>query len=86
VFEWDEGNADHIAEHGVSTAEVEEALLDRHRIFDQAHQLPDEQHWAVIGATEASRVLFVVFTRRGRLVRVVMARDAVTRERRRYRR
>ena len=85
MFEWDQGNADHIAEHRVSTAEVEEALLDRRRIFDEASQTSDEQRWAVIGATEAGRVLFVVFTRRGRLFRVVTARDALARERRRYR-
>ena len=62
MFEWDEGNADHIAEHRVTTMEVEEALLDRRRVFDQARKPSDEQRWAVLGATEAGRVLFVVFT------------------------
>jgi len=29
VFDWDDGNVDHIAEHGVSPEEAEEAALDR---------------------------------------------------------
>jgi uncharacterized DUF497 family protein len=71
--------------HRVTIEDAEETLLDRHRIFDQAN-LTDEPRWAVIGATEAARVLFVVLTRRGPLLRVVTARDALSRERRRYRR
>ena len=85
MFDWDSANADHIALHRVTIVEAEEALLDRHRIFEQA-QLTDEARWAVIGATEAGRVLFVVFTRRGPRIRVVTARDALSRERHRYRR
>ena len=42
-----------------------------------------ERRWAVLGATEAGRILFVVFTQRSRLVRVITARDA---RKRRYRR
>ena len=32
MFEWDDGNLDHIARHGVESWEVEEAFGDRHRI------------------------------------------------------
>ena len=85
MFDWDQSNTDHIGLYGVAIDEAEEALLDRHRIFDQA-QHTGEPRWVVIGATEGGRVLFVVFTRRGPLIRVVTARDATSRERRRYRR
>ena len=56
MFDWDTANTDHTALHGVTIEEAEEALLDPHRIFEQA-QLTDEARWAVIGATEAGRVL-----------------------------
>ena len=32
VFEWDDGNLDHIAEHGVDNWEAEDAIRDRRRI------------------------------------------------------
>jgi len=40
----------------------------------------------MLGATEVGRILFVVFTRKVRVIRVVTARPATERERRRYRR
>ncbi len=84
MFEWDAGNTDHLAVHRIDPEEAEEALLDRHQRPAQAYSTAGERRWAVLGATEARRVLFVVFTRRGRLVRVLSARDATVRERRRY--
>ena len=83
MFDWDEANADHVALHGVSVEEAEEAMLDRHRLSHPAHQTT-EPRWAIVGATEAGRVLLVVFTHRRSLIRVVTARDAIARERRRY--
>lgn len=85
MFDWDAANEEHIARHGISTEEAEEALLDRRRIGVAGYNLAGERRWAVIGATESSRILFVVFTRRGGLVRVVSARDATGANRRRYR-
>jgi uncharacterized protein len=86
MFDWDDANADHIADHGVTVEEAEEAVLDRHRIFGQANLSATEPRWAIIGATEDGRVLFVVITLRGPHIRVVAARDAISRERRRYQR
>jgi uncharacterized DUF497 family protein len=86
VFEWDDGNIEHLAPHAVEPDEAEEALLDTRRIGMPAHQVAGERRWAALGATESGRVLFVVFTRRGRQIRVISARDATARERRRYRR
>ena len=70
MFDWDEANADHVALHGVSVEEAEEAILDRHRVSHPAHQTT-EPRWAILGATVAGRVLLVVFTRRRSLIRVV---------------
>lgn len=84
-FEWDEHNEEHALDHGVEPDEASEALLDPLRIGAPAYSAGDEQRWAALGATEDGRVLFVVFTRRKDRVRVVTARDATSREKRRYR-
>ena len=51
-----------------------------------AYDAAGEARGAVIGATDAGRILFVVFTRRRSTVRVITARDATPAEKRRYRR
>ena len=86
LFDWDEGNAGHVARHGVSQDEVEDALLDPERIGTAAYGHCGEARSATIGATEGGRILLVVTTTRRRRLRVVTAREATERERRRYRR
>jgi uncharacterized DUF497 family protein len=86
MFDWDDGNVDHLARHGVTPDEAEEALLDPRRIGASPYNTMTEPRSAVIGATEDGRVLFVVLTRREGDVRVIAARDATSKERRRYRR
>lgn len=66
--------------------EAEDALLDPRRVGAAAYSVAAERRSAVIGATQAGRVLFVVYTWRGRKVRIVTARDADQAQRRRYRR
>jgi uncharacterized DUF497 family protein len=85
-FDWDTGNVEHISEHQIEPEEAEQALLDPGRIPAPAYQAQHERRRAVLGATESGRVLFVVFTHRAGRLRVVTARDATDRERRRYRR
>ncbi len=85
-FDWDEGNAEHLARHDVTPEEAEEALLDPRRIGASAYRTATERRSAAIGATEDGRVLFVVFTRHAGNVRVIAARGATPAERRRYRR
>ena len=85
-FDWDDDNVEHIARHGVSPEEAEEALLDPGRIVTPAPEFAGEQRWTALGASEVGRVLAVVFTRRRGLTRVVTARDAIPREKRQYRR
>ncbi len=86
MFEWDKSNSGHVKEHGLSTDDVEDALLDPRRLGAPAHDTFREQRRGVIGATSAGRVIFVVITRRGDALRVVTARDANKRETRRYHR
>ncbi len=85
LFDWDEHNLAHVRENDVEPDEVEEAVLDPGRIGAPAYNLGQERRWALLGATEEGRILFVVYTRRRGLVRIVTARDATPNERRRYR-
>lgn len=85
MFDWDEGNLDHIAEHGIDAEETEEALLDPRRVPAPAYRVLHERRRAALGSTSAGRLLFVVFTHRPERIRIITARDATARERRRYR-
>ena len=85
-FDWDEANIEHVARHDVEPQEAEEALLDTGRVGTDAYNARGETRWAALGSTETGRVLFVVFTRRAEKIRVVAARDAEEKEKRRYRR
>jgi uncharacterized DUF497 family protein len=60
-FEWDDGNRRHVREAGVEPYEAEEVVLDLHRIGTSAYGVESERRWALLGATEEGRVLFVVF-------------------------
>jgi uncharacterized DUF497 family protein len=81
-FDWDEANTAHIARHGVRP---EEALANPRRLVLRIRSQAGEERWAALGATEAGRILFVVFTRRRGKVQVITARDATLGEKRRYR-
>ena len=65
--------------------EAEEALTDPRRLVLRTRSQRGEERWTALGATEAGRILFVVFTRRRDGVRVITARDATLEEKRRYR-
>jgi uncharacterized DUF497 family protein len=84
-FEWDEGNVGHIARRGLEPVDVEEALLDPDGYPAPAYNA-GEVRKAFIGATEAGRLLYVVYVVRYGKTRVVTARDANKGEKRRYRR
>ena len=82
MYEWDDGNEEHIARHGVSPWEAEEAVDDRYRIRTEAHS----GRRGVVGRTEDGRLLAVFYEQLGDRVRVVTARRATATEERAYRR
>jgi uncharacterized DUF497 family protein len=85
-FDWDGWNADKIWEkHRVSQAECEQLFFNEPLIVgaDVAHSKQEKRYYA-LGATGKDREMFVVFTLRGVLIRVVTARDMSRRERRIY--
>lgn len=82
-FEWDAGNAAKNWErHRVTRGEAEQVFF-RHPLLvlpDAKHSATEERFYA-LGATAADRPLFLVFTPRGALIRVISARDMNRRER-----
>jgi uncharacterized protein len=84
-FDWDDGNLDHLR-RSISPEEVEEAVCDPRRRSARAYGVEGERRWALVGATEDERILFVVYTYRSGRIRPISARDATSMERRQYRR
>ncbi len=85
-FEWDDGNSEkNWITHGVACGEGEEVFFNVPLILapDREHSEVEERYYG-LGVTNAGRALFVVFTIRGDLVRVISARDMSRRERQIY--
>ena len=87
-FQWDEGNSEkNWLAHKVSRAECEQVFFNR-LLVAPGNDTPAgwERRYYLLGQTDAGRRLFVVFTIRGDLARVISARDMSRRERRIYER
>jgi uncharacterized DUF497 family protein len=85
IFDWDEHNFEHIAEHDLDPDNVEDAFYNRN-VPAPAYNIRGEGRHALIGTTDAGRIIYVIYTRRNGKIRVVTARDAKVSEKRRYRR
>lgn len=88
-FEWDEAkNVANQRKHGISFESAVRALLDPDAIFELDGYELHEERWRVIGSTDRTAVLLVVYTDRGsdeiEVARLISARQADRRERRRY--
>ena len=85
-FEWDEHNAEKILlKHQVESSECEQAFFNQPLIVapDIEHSASEERYFA-LGHTNVGRRLFIVFTIRDKLIRVISARDMSRKERRFY--
>ena len=85
-FEWNEGNSNknwHL--HRVTDGECEDIFFNLPLIVsaDAKHSNREKRFYA-LGRTENNRWLFVAFTVRENLIRVVSARDMTGREQRKY--
>ncbi|MBI4079486.1 MAG: BrnT family toxin [Candidatus Levybacteria bacterium] len=75
-FDWDEGNIGKNKKHDVEDREAEEAFFDEKRfIFKDTVHSQNEERLRILGKTKKSRLLFVVFTKRGDKIRIISARD-----------
>jgi uncharacterized protein len=85
-FEWDAGNiAKNWEKHGVSDPECEEVFFNRPLVVrhDPAHSDKERRFYA-LGQTGKGRHLFVAFTVRRGLIRIISAREMTRREQRLY--
>jgi len=81
-FEWDDGNRDKsLKKHGVTDTEAEEVFADTGRVIreDVEHSQTEARHY-LIGKTEKGRILFVSFTIRRNLLRIISARPVNRKE------
>jgi uncharacterized DUF497 family protein len=74
-FDWDVGNVSHLSRHNVTPAEFEQAIRNDPDLFDYDN-VNAEERWTGLGATDALRVLVVVFTIREGRIRAVTGFDA----------
>ena len=82
-FEWDKGNIDkNRIKHKVSSSECEQIFFNHPLLIqdDILHSTTEERYYA-LGKTDSYRLLFVVFTVRNNLIRVISARDMSKKER-----
>ena len=72
MFDWDEANISHVARHNVKPYEAEEAYESNPIALDYTVEDGEQRH-REIGETLAGRILVVISTMRGDLVRIVTA-------------
>ncbi len=86
-FEWDDGNeGKNWDKHHVSDGEYEEIFFNDPLVAgaDVEHSASEPRYFT-LGQTDIGRRLFVAFTIRRDLIRVISARDMTKKELRRYR-
>ena len=72
LFDWDDANILHLAEHDVMPEEAEEVILDDP--LDVGFDVVNgEERWSYLGETNDGRILWITVTLRSKRVRVVTA-------------
>jgi uncharacterized DUF497 family protein len=82
-FQWDRGNSNkNLAKHNVENWECEQAFFNKPLlVLEDPGRSAAEKRWAAFGKTDSNRLLAVIFTKRGNLLRVISARDMNSKER-----
>lgn len=76
-FEWDKGNKNKsLQKYGISNNEAEETFFDsdKQEYPDPAHSKKEERK-VLVGSTKKGRLLFIVYTKRIKKIRIISARD-----------
>ncbi|MGD0519310.1 MAG: BrnT family toxin [Thermoguttaceae bacterium] len=86
IFEWDDNKARrNMAKHGVSFDEACSVFGDPLAItIDDPLHSNDEDRFVTLGHSNKDRLLVVVFAERGNNIRIISARLATRRERKKY--
>jgi uncharacterized protein len=85
-FDWDTANIEKLwRRHHVTPTECEEVFFDDDTLvlYDSEHSY-DEDPYHALGRTAMGRLLFIVFTVRGRRIRPLSARDMTRHEQAAY--
>ena len=75
-FQWDEGNIDKNKKHNVENVECEETFFDSNKVIlkDVLHS-QNEERFILLGKTKKGRLLYIVFTVRVKIIRIISARN-----------
>ena len=82
-FNWDKGNSEkNWLKHNVTPSESEQIFFNHPLVVqNDEHHSHQEIRYYALGHTDAKRLLFIAFTIRQRLIRVISARDMSKKER-----
>ncbi len=85
-FQWDKGNSEKNRKtHQVLKSEYEQVFFNKPLVVSNTKdKTSKEKRWYILGRTDLDRLLFVVFTIRKNLIRVISARDMSKKERVNY--
>ena len=85
-FDWNEGNSEkNWIQHQVIKNECEQVFFNAPIIVgDDKFHSQSEKRWFLLCKTDKKRQLFIVFTIRDKLIRIISARDMSKKERRIY--
>jgi hypothetical protein len=85
-FQWDRGNSNkNLLKHNVQNWECEQVFFNKPLfVLEDSGRSVAEKRWAGFGKTDSGRLLVVIFTKRGHLLRVISARDMNSKERKFY--
>jgi uncharacterized DUF497 family protein len=75
-FEWDIENLDKsYLKHGITTKEAEEVFISEESyVITDVKYSQKEERFIILGKSQSKRNLFVVFTMRGKKIRIISAR------------
>lgn len=85
-FQWDKGNSEkNWISHQVTKSECEQIFFNQPLVIgnDEKHSRAEKRYYS-LGKTDENRQLFIVFTIRDKLIRVISARDMSKKEREVY--
>ena len=84
-FEWDKDNIEkNLLKHKVSPVECEQIFFNQALVAEDLKHSQREKRYYALGHTDNGRLLFVAFTIRKNLIRVISARNMSRKERKKY--
>jgi uncharacterized DUF497 family protein len=84
-FDWDDNNQNkNLVKHGVNNWECEQFFLNEPIVYEDIIHSSLEKRFKALGITDSNKCLFIAFTVREGLIRVISARSMNKKERKEY--